>query len=83
MHVPNDALILVSAVLIGAGSSLSFIVRQRLFAEQDVDAAASRIIVGSALSAVFYLAVAFIAWLWLYMVVLFCFVEMCIRDSPS
>ena len=74
MHVPNDALILVSAVLIGAGSSLSFIVWQRLFAEQDVDAAASRIIVGSALSAVFYLAVAFIAWLWLYMVVLFCFV---------
>lgn len=76
MQVPNDALILVSAALIGAGSSLSFIVWQRIFAEQDVDAAARRIIAGSALSAVFYLAVALIAWLWLYMAVLFCFVAL-------
>lgn len=57
---------LFSALLIGMGSSLSFIVWQRLFAEQETDGAARRIIAGSALSAVLYLAVSCISWIWLY-----------------
>ena len=41
-----------------------------------MDVAARRIIVGSVLSAVFYLAVACIAWYWLYAIVVFCIVAL-------
>ena len=76
VFVQNAALQNLSAFLVGAGSSLSFVMWQRLFAEQGADDAARRIIVGSALSAVFYLVVTCIAWFWLYAIVVFCVVAL-------
>lgn len=76
VFVQNAELQNLSAFLIGAGSSLSFIVWQRLFAEQDLDLAARRIIMGSVLSAIFYVVVACIAWFWLYAVAVFCLVAL-------
>ncbi|OUO89881.1 hypothetical protein B5F40_09395 [Gordonibacter sp. An230] len=64
--VRNAALQNLSAFLVGAGSSLSFVMWQRLFSEQDADIASRRIVAGSALSAVLYLVVACIASYWLY-----------------
>lgn len=74
VFVQHPALQNLSAFLVGAGSSLSFVVWQRLFAAQGAEVAARRIIVGSALSAVFYLVVACIAWYWLYVATVFCII---------
>lgn len=56
----------LSALLVGAGSSLSFIMWQRVFAEQPPAVATRQIIVGSALSAALYLAITFIGNIYAY-----------------
>lgn len=56
----------LSALLIGAGSSLSFIMWQRIFANKPLAVATRQIIVGSALSAALYLVITFIGNIYAY-----------------
>lgn len=74
MAVPNDSLRASSAFLIGLGSALSFIMWERVFAEQHDGLTMQRIICGSALSAVLYLLLANISSLWFYAGAVFLFI---------
>lgn len=70
LGIDSDFLAGLSTFLIGAGSSLSFIMWQRLFGEGDRELAIRQIIVGSALSALLYLIISSVAVFWVYVVLL-------------
>ena len=58
--IPVRSFGLMAGVLVGIGAALSFIVWQRVFANQETELAGQRIVGGSALSALLYLLFAFI-----------------------
>lgn len=70
LGIDSDFIAGLSTFLIGVGSSLSFIMWQRLFGEGDREWAIRQIIVGSALSALLYLMLSSVAMFWVYVALL-------------
>lgn len=74
MAITHESLRTSAAFLIGLGSALSFIMWERVLAEQHDGLTMQRIICGSALSAILYLLLANISSLWFYMGAVFLFI---------
>lgn len=74
--IPDESLRTCAAFLIGLGSALSFIMWMRLLGEQNGAPMVQHIICSSALSAVLYLLLANITYLWFYAATVFAFIAL-------